>query len=59
MCICMTLISIFVDATFTIQFSYPYNCFIKKCGHGANLNRNQERKQYSYIEVRMIYVRHV
>ena len=39
--------------------SYPYNYFIKKCGHGANLNRNQERKQSSYIEVRMIYVRHV
>ena len=30
MCKCMTLISVFVDATFTIQFSYPYNYFIKK-----------------------------
>ena len=30
MCICMTLISIFVVAIFTIQFTCPYNCFIKK-----------------------------
>ena len=30
MCICMTLISIFVVAISTIQFTCPYNCFIKK-----------------------------
>ena len=54
MCICMTLISIFVVAIITIQFTCPAVVPIYKEWKGE-----REREQYSYIEVRMIYARHV
>ena len=52
MCICMTLISIFVVAIITIQFTCPAVVPIY-------IEWKREREQYSYIEVRMIYARHV
>ena len=54
MCICMTLISIFVVAIITIQFTCPAVVPIYK-----EWKREREREQYSYTEVRMIYARHV